>query len=787
MTPNHGHQVRRLATLVLAVPVLAVALALVPISSAPAAPGDVDPFFGDAAGAYTDFGGGTEDEGRAVVVQSDGKIVVAGVSGPTSTGGDFALARYNPDGSLDTTFSADGKVTTSFGGTPQSTAVATDVAVQTDGKIVAVGIFRASDGFIVVRYNSNGSLDTSFDTDGKVVTDLGGLSGTVSVAIQADGRIVAGGGRAIGASSDFAVVRYNANGSLDTTFDTDGKVITDFGDDDSALDVAIQTDGRIVAAGQSGEVGLSDFAAARYNPNGSLDTTFDTDGKTVTDFGGDDFGTEVAIQADGRIVAAGGTATPGVTDFALARYTTSGALDPTFDGDGRVVTPFAGLARVSGLAIQAGGKIVAVGNMSSADRTNHFVLARYNSNGSLDPTFDVDGRVVTELTAEFGPASSSADALAIQPDGNLVVAGHAIFSSARARDFAVLRYVTGGEPTPAGSHDFDGDGTADMAVWRPSDGTWYVRSSSLGFNHYVAQQWGRNGDLPLLDSDFDGDRRADLVVWRPSNATWYVRTSSTEFRGLFFRQWGLNGDVPLANSDFDGDDKADLAVWRPSNGTWYVRTSSSAFAAVVVRQWGLNGDVPLANSDFDGDGAADMALWRPSNGTWYVRTSSSAFAAVVVRQWGLNGDVPLANSDFDGDGAADMALWRPSNGTWYVRTSSSAFDGFIVRQWGLTGDVPLANSDFDGDDAADMALWRPSNGTWYVRTSSSAFDNFTVRQWGQSGDIPLANSDFTGDAAADTAVWRPSNGTWYVKTEAGPEDFLVREWGRLGDVLVAGR
>jgi len=291
------------------------------------------------------------------------------------------------------------------------------------------------------------------------------------------------------------------------------------------------------------------------------------------------------------------------------------------------------------------------------------------------------------------------------------------------------------EPAPPGD---------DMAVWRPTNGTWYVLTSTSGFTSALVRQWGLSGDVPLADTDFDGDGKADMAVWRPRDGTWYVRTSSSGFDGSLVRQWGLGGDVPLADTDFDGDGKADMAVWRPTNGTWYVLASTSGFTSALVRQWGLGGDVPLTDTDFDGDGKDDMAVWRPTNGTWYVLTSTSGFTSALVRQWGLSGDVPLADTDFDGDGKADMAVWRPRDGTWYVRTSSSGFDGSLVRQWGLGGDVPLAQTDFDGDGKDDMAVWRPANGTWYVRTSSSGFDQSLVRQWGLDGDIPLPGTDVDG-------------------------------------------
>ncbi|MGW3624911.1 calcium-binding protein [Streptomyces sp. NPDC000880] len=418
---------------------LGAALVLFCPGVALAAPGDLDPTFGTGGKVTTDFGSGSD---FADAVQADGKIIAAG--GSDSSGSrDFALARYNTDGSLDTTFDTDGKVTTDFGS--GSDDVALGVAVQADGKIVAAGLSNSggSYDFALARYNTDGSLDTTFDTDGKVTTDFGGSGDEAhGVALQTDGRIVAVGQSGSGGVEDFALARYNTDGSLDTTFDTDGKVTTDFGSgtDDEARGVALQTDGKIVAAGLSNSAGDYDFALARYNTNGSLDTTFDTDGKVTTDFGtSDDQAYGVALQTDGKIVAAGQSDPGGISDFALARYNTNGSLDTTFDTDGKVTTNFAGSDDGAfGVALQTDGKIVAAGQSGSGG-IDDFALARYNTDGSLDTTFDTDGKVTTD----FGSGSDDAAfGVALQTDGKIVAAGFS--DSSGNSDFALARYQDGG-------------------------------------------------------------------------------------------------------------------------------------------------------------------------------------------------------------------------------------------------------------------------------------------------------------------------------------------------------
>ena len=221
-----------------------------------------------------------------MALQGDGKIVVVGFIGD-SGGGDFALARYNTNGSLDTSFSGDGKQTTNFGGTDDG---ATGVAVQSDGKIVVVGgASGAGTGgrdFAIARYNPNGTLDTSFSGDGKQTTGFAGFGGANGVALQANGKIVAAGvGVSPGVGTAFGLARYNSDGSLDTSFSGDGKQTTDFaGGLAGATGVALQGDGKIVAVGEIIH-SPGGFALARYNPNGSLDTSFSGDGKQTTDFG----------------------------------------------------------------------------------------------------------------------------------------------------------------------------------------------------------------------------------------------------------------------------------------------------------------------------------------------------------------------------------------------------------------------------------------------------------------------------------------------------------------------
>ena len=474
----------------------------------------------DSAYGFNGFSTTVSLTDAAAALQADGKILIVG---SRINDRSFIIARLNTNGTPDSSFGNNGVKSILF----KDPAYARSVALQTDGKIVVAGYTIDINSYVyfaVARYNTNGSVDNSFNGNGQTITDFEfkippqSIDGDTielhnayayTVAIQPNNKIVLGGYANTPAGYDFAIARYNTNGKPDSSFGTNGKQTTDFGStNDIGYSLAIQPDAKIILAGYSSTNTTNHFCVARYDSLGQPDNSFNGNGKQTTDVGSDELiGNSAGLQSNGKILVAGYTQNGGLNDFAVVRFNINGTIDNTFNGTGTVTTDFNNTDDYAGsIAIQSDDKILVAGysfiNYPPNITAQHLAVARYNSDGSLDNSFANGGK----LSGDSAQKYTRFNATAIQADGKVLAAGYAW--NGNNYDFAVIRYTVNGIPdTSFGNNgilltDFGSDDEAGSIALQP-DGKIIVGGFTGNVNHqFAVARYTVNGSL---DNTFNGN------------------------------------------------------------------------------------------------------------------------------------------------------------------------------------------------------------------------------------------------------------------------------------------
>jgi hypothetical protein len=378
----------------------------------------------------------------------------------------------------------------------------------------------------------------------------------------------------------------------------------------------------------------------------------------------------------------------------------------------------------------AGGMATITGTLDSEANTTYRLEFFASTQG--DPSGSGEGQTFIGAVNRTTDASCTA---AFGPLSFPVPAGQSVVTATATRLNASLDPVETSEfsafltsrPT---LYDFDGDGRADVSVFRPSERVWYMNQSLQGF---TAREWGLAID-PLVPADYDGDGKTDIASWREDSGDpgrSYFDIINSLDNSLRKEQFGSPGDKPIVAGDWDGDGDADLAVYRDGGAGgqsfFFYRPSAQPGVDFITIPWGTGGDVPM-RGDFDGDGKQDAAVFRPSDNLWYILYSSDG--SVHYESWGLACDT-FVPADYDGDHKTDLAVFRID--TWYIRRSSDGQP--VIQNFGLPSDI-LVPADFDGDQRTDLAVFR--NGDWYIlqsQTGSVAYVNF-----GLAGDTPVESA-----------------------------------------------
>jgi uncharacterized delta-60 repeat protein len=624
--------------------------------------GALDPTFGNAGLVLADFAA-RDDAAYSVVVQPDGKIVVAGCTMTDAGTKDFAVARFNVDGSADATFGAAGLVTIDFNTTGvASTDDARAVAVDSLGRILVAGTATrgTNSDFALVRLSPNGSIDTTFGTAGRVVSDLTGkVDQAFGMVVQPDGKIAVAGA----VDNDFGVARYTDSGALDTPFGINGLARTGFGSTDAATGLVLQPDGKLVAGGYARAGAGFDFAAVRYNADGSMDQTFGAGGKVVTDLGlSAEQANAIAVGPGGTIVLAGRTG----GDFAVVRYTAAGAPDPSFGGGtGIAIVDFDSADTASAVTVADDGSILLAGGTLGGSSPRNFALLRLLPTGDLDPTFEGGG--VT--TTDFQGSLDEAFAMTVH-DGKLVVVGRSTPDNFAPDtfDFAVARYLladappTGNptDPPPPANVAPTANANGPYALTEGASVTLASTGSTDADGSIVSYEW----DFDYADGAFNVDATGDAPTFSaaaldgPLTRTIALRvTDNAGASTIVTTTVTVNNAAPvvtLANpgagvrqfattfsADFSDAGALDThtVTWNFGDGSPVVTTTgTSPDARVVQHAYTTTGKFTVTITVTDDEGASATATQAVEISAVALRPSATAPGKADLLVGGTNGN-----------------------------------------------------------------------------------------------------------------------------------------------------
>jgi uncharacterized delta-60 repeat protein len=680
----------------------------------------LDPTFGTNGIVTKDIS--VNDLPLKTFILPDGKILILHQGDSSIPSDEYHLVRFNVNGTIDATYGTNGVIQVSLPFNNNFTRRITGSAIQPDGAVILIGYDTVINGYydaFITRINVNGTIDSGFGTDGVIrpnFSDRGGIAS--SIVRQSNGKLlVLGLAEYSGNIFKNYIIRYNPNGSVDTTFGVNGTGFV-FLNPANLFVLNMQSNGSFVVSGSEYE---SPNTIYHYNADGTFDNTFQIylPGSSIW---------KITIAPDDKIIAVAKESRIDALlrssdDIVVRRYNPNGGLDTTFGTNGIVTVDVTSFQddRLPIPLVQPDGKIVIAANTGikpnrSNLKGNYLSLVRLNQNGS------VDGKTILVADGNYVDSAQGYNygIVSMYSNGNIVYVSTVYNSSGsdllitRSTGIPLSNYRLHGIP-----FNFDSTSNAVVSIFRPSNSLWY-----LGYAG-GAEPFGFSTDIPV-SSDFVSSFQSDKAVFRPSNGTWYIATGFGPAASSFFSiPWGSSGDIP-APADFDGDGKSDVTLFRPSNGVWYIRNSIDNSPRFF--QWGTNGDKPVTG-DYDGDGFADIAVWRPSTGIWYIFQSSNnqpKFAA-----FGLAGDIPI-QEDYDGDGKTDIGVWRPSTGIWYIIKSSDS--NYIISAFGLPTDIPIP-ADYDGDRKTDIGVWRASQNRWYILNSANS--SLSVVPYGLPTDIPL--------------------------------------------------